>query len=149
MSLELLLFSSENNVYALPVESVVHVIQALEITTVPESSPLLYGVFDLQGITIPVICARQLFSFPEKNLDLDDALIILNVHGHQIALLTDHVNGVFALDKEDFSEVEELFPELVMIYVVKWNERLVPVLDINRMIDQETTKDALLKETGT
>lgn len=149
MSLQLLLFSSEDNVYALPIESVVHVIQALEITTVPEASPLLYGVFDLQGITIPVVCARQLFSFPEKNLELDDALIILNVHDHKIALLTDQVNGVFALEKEDFSEVEELFPELVMIYVVKWNERLVPVLDIDRLIDQETAKDILLQEIGT
>ena len=140
MKLDVLIFSCENNVYALPVGSVVHVIRALEITSIPESSPILYGVFDLQGIMTPVISSRELFSLPKKDLDPEDVLIILQVYGYQIALLADHVNGVFELEEENLNEVEELFEGIVATHTVKWEDHLAPVLDIQRLIDQETAK---------
>lgn len=137
MNLQLLLFICEKNIYALPIKSIVRVMRALEITSIPKSSPLLYGVFDLQGMMIPVISARALFSLPEKKMELEDALIIIEVHGHQVALLADSVNGVFELKKEDMKEVEELFHGLIMTDAVKWEESLLPVLDIDRLIDRE------------
>lgn len=137
MSLYVLIFSCGENVYALPVAKVMHVIWALEITPLPESPPIVCGVFDLHGKTIPVISFRRLLSLPEKNVDLEDTLIIVNVHEHQIALLCDHIIGVFELQVEDTTEAKELFPKLVMTHVVKYEERLIPLLDIDGLIDHE------------
>jgi len=86
MSLYTLLFSCDENVYALPVAKVVHVMWALEITPIPEVPLIISGIFDLHGKMIPVISLRRLLSLPEKNLDLEDTIIIVNVHEHQIAL---------------------------------------------------------------
>ncbi|MCK9373548.1 MAG: chemotaxis protein CheW [Sulfuricurvum sp.] len=137
MVLHVLVFSCENNTYALPLESVERVLRALEITAIPESPPVLAGVFDLHGHTIPVISLRHLLSLPAKNMELEDALMIVNVHAHQTALLSDHVIGVFELEREKISETPELFDALVMTPLVRWEERLIPLLDIDRLIDQE------------
>lgn len=137
MVLHVLVFSCENNIYALPLASVERVLRALEITTVPESPPVLAGVFDLHGHTIPVISLRYLLSLPVKNMELEDALIIVNVHTHQTALLSDHVVGVFELEYEKPSEALELFDSLMTTRLVRWDERLIPLLDIGTLIDQE------------
>lgn len=137
MSLHVLMFSCEKNIYALPIVRVVHVIWALEITPLPESPPIVCGVFDLHGKTIPVISFRRLLSLPEKDLELEDTFIIVNIHGYQIALLSDHIIGVFELQVEDTTEAKELFSELVMTQVVKYEERLIPLLDIDSLIDHE------------
>lgn len=137
MRLHLLIFSCDEHVYALHLSSVERVVQALEITPIPESSPVLFGVFDLHGRTIPVISFRHLLALPEKKMDLEDVFIIVNVHDHQIALLTDQIIGVSELEKEESAAAVELFPELAMTHVVKYEELLIPLLDIDALIDRE------------
>lgn len=136
MSVNMLLFSASDNYYALSVAKVVRVLWALEVTHVPKSPKILYGIFDLHGKTIPVISIRELLSLPKKEIELEDSLIILTVHSHQIALLVDHTVGVLELDEEDSSEAEELFKELSTTHIVKYEERLTPVLDIDSLIDK-------------
>lgn len=133
----MLIFSTDDHYYALPLARVIRVIRALEITLVPESSPVLVGVFDLHGKTIPVISLRHLLSLPEKNMELEDTLIVLTVHTHQAALLSDHVIGVFEGEQEASAEELELFGSLVMPHLIRWEERLIPLLDIDTLIDQE------------
>lgn len=135
--MDMLICSTDDHYYALPVVKVVRVIWALEMTSVPESPRMVCGVFDLHGKTIPVISLRHLLSLPEKNMDIEDILIIINVHGHQMALLGDHVIGVFELQAEDSTEAKELFPRLAMTQVVKYEERLIPLLDIDTLIEHE------------
>lgn len=135
--MDMLIFSMDDHYYALPLARVMRVIRALEITPVPESPPVLVGVFDLHGKTIPVISLRHLLSLPEKNMELEDALIVLTVHTHQAALLSDHVIGVFEGEQEDSAEELELFGSLVMTHLIRWEERLIPLLDIDTLIDKE------------
>lgn len=137
MGVDILIFSTNENFYALRVEKVVRVLWALEVTPVPKSPKILYGVFNLHGKTLPVISLRELLSLPQKELELEDSFIILTVHSHQIALLVDHTVGVFELNEEDSSEAEELFKELSTTHIVKYEERLTPVLDIDSLLDNE------------
>ncbi|MFA6196036.1 MAG: chemotaxis protein CheW [Sulfurimonas sp.] len=137
MCIDMLLFSVCDKYYAIPAAKIVRVLWALEITPVPKSSKILYGVFDLHGKMLPVISLRELLSLPKKEIALEDSLIILTVHLHQIALLVDHTVGVFKLDEEDSSEAEELFKEFSTTHIVKYEERLIPVLDIDALIDSE------------
>jgi purine-binding chemotaxis protein CheW len=140
MSLNVLIFSSNDNLYALLSEKIVRVLWALEITPVPKSPKLLYGIFDLQGKTIPVVSLRELLVLPKKKIELEDALIILHVHSCEAALLVDRVVGVFELEEEDCSEAEELVTHLANTHIVKYEERLTPVLDMDQLIDGKMMK---------
>lgn len=135
--LDIVIFSVEEHYYALPVAKVVHVIWALELTQMPQSPKIVCGVFDFHGKTIPVISFRTLFSLAEKILECEDALIIVELHGHQMALLCDHIIGVFALNVEEAIEAQDVFPQLKMTQVVKYEERLIPLLDLETLIDHE------------
>ncbi|MFA6138043.1 MAG: chemotaxis protein CheW [Sulfurimonas sp.] len=140
MCVSVLIFSALDNFYAVRVEKVVRVLWAIEVTSVPKSPKILYGVFDFHGKTLPLFSLRELLSLPQKEMELEDSFIILTLHSHQIALLVDHILGVFELEKEDSSETEELFKELCTTHIVKYNDRLTPVLDIERLIDNDTLK---------
>jgi purine-binding chemotaxis protein CheW len=137
MSVEILLFSTNDNYYALPVDKVIRALWALEITLVPKSPKILYGVFDLHGKMIPILSIRELLSMETKQMELDDALIILELHSHHVALLVDHIIGVHSLEEEDSSETTELFRELCTTHIVKYEDSLIPVLDIETLVDAE------------
>lgn len=138
--MHLILFSCENHKYALPLERILRILHALEITPIPEAPQLLLGVFDLHGQTIPVLSLRELFSLVKKDIELDDTLIVIQIHTYLIALLCDHVIGVYELEPEKSSEALELFPGLVMSHLVRWEGSLIPLLDIETLIDHELVR---------
>lgn len=148
-SLELLIFASADNHYAVQVEEVQRVMRIVETTSIPDSPFILFGIFNLQGTTLPVISARRLFCLDEKPVELEDMFIILRVGKQQIALLTDSVLGVFICPKEKTTQSDALFPGLIQKGIVQWGESLVAVIDMERQLDSKIFKHVeqhLLKE---
>ena len=136
-SSQFLIFSCNNNYFAVDAQIVERVLRIVETTLVPNSSHILYGIYNLHGKTLPVVSLRRLFSFDEKSVELEDMFIVLHICEHFITLLTDHVSGIFECKKDDTADVKELFPDFSPIEIVKWQERLVPVIDIEELIDEE------------
>lgn len=98
---KLILFMTGKIFAALPLSDVEKVVRAVQIYQVPRSPDLLYGMINVGGSILPVINTRKLFSLPEKELSLDDCLIIIRVSGRSLVLLVDHVAGVRDLDIQD------------------------------------------------
>ena len=134
-NLELLIFSCGDNIYAVDPKNIERVIRVVEITPIANSPLTLLGVFNLQGRTIPVFSLRRLFSLEEKSVELEDILIILHVKKELIALLSDHVVGVF--DCKEESSADEQFLGLFPEKIVQWKESLLPVIDIEKLIDEK------------
>ncbi len=135
--MDVIIFSTNQDYYTLPVSKIIRVLWAVEVTLIPKSPKVLYGVFDLHGKTIPVVSIRELLSLEPKQMELEDALIILDVHSHQMALLVDNIIGVYELEEEDSREASELFKELATTHIVKYDDRLIPVLDIDNLIESD------------
>ncbi|MDO8453626.1 MAG: chemotaxis protein CheW [Sulfurimonas sp.] len=144
---DVLILSAIDNLYGISIEKVVRVLWAVEVTPVPKSPKILYGVFDLHGKTLPVISLRELLGLPQKEMEIEDSFVILTIHSHQVALLVDHAFGVFELEREDYGETEELFKELYTTHIVKYNDRLTPVLDIEKLIDSDMLKRVIHVDT--
>lgn len=132
-----LIFSSENNYYAVYAQKIERVMRVVETTSVPNSPFILFGVFDLQGKILPVISLRRLFSLNEKEIELEDMLIILHMGERLIAILSDHVLGVFECQKDETADTDELFSGLVPEEIVKFEDMLIPIIDIEKLIDEE------------
>lgn len=145
MGLYKLVFLIDDIPYAVPLNEVVHAIRVVATTPLPESPDILFGMFDLHGQTIPVISLRRLLSFENKDIELEDMLIIIKVHDKDMAILVDKIEGVFKFEKEEAIESEELFPELIFQEIVKWQDKLVAVLDMEAMIDKEIVHHISLK----
>lgn len=134
---KLLIFSSDNSHYAIHAESIERIIRVVETTPVPNSPFILLGVFNLQGKTIPVVSLRRLFSLDEKSIELEDMLIVIHRGERLIALLSDNVLGIFECQIDETADADELFHGLVPVEMVQWEETLVPVIDVEKMIDEE------------
>jgi purine-binding chemotaxis protein CheW len=136
-SSKLLIFSSDNKHYAIHAENIERVLSIVETTSIPNSPFILFGIFNLEGKTLPVISLRRLFSLDEKIIELEDMLIVIHIGERLISLLTDSVLGIFECPKDETTDTDELFPGLVPIEIVKWEEMLLPVIDVEKLIDEE------------
>lgn len=143
--MNVLIFSVDDKRYGVNVGKVIRVMWALEITPMPETIDAVLGVFDLHGRMIPVVSLRRLLSLAEKPIDTNDVLILIDVHGHQMALLCDEMIGTMDLEVENPAEIEALFPGLVTSDVVKLDDRLIPILDMDELIEHESAQRIVKK----
>lgn len=139
----LMVFSCGENHYAIPSEMLVRVIRIVELTPIPETPHMLSGVFDFQGRTIPVISARRLFALGDKPVALEDMLVVIHTHGREMALMVDAVDGLFAFGREQLTGSDELFPDLILKGVVKWEGKLLPLIDMESLIGHEIFEHAV------
>jgi purine-binding chemotaxis protein CheW len=71
-------FTLDEQRYALYLHAVVRVVRIVEITPLPQTPEVIRGVVNVQGQVIPVVDIRKRFQLPEREPELGDQLIIAN-----------------------------------------------------------------------
>lgn len=69
-------FSLDTRLYAISLSAVRRVVQAVELTPLPNAPPIVKGVINLGGLIIPVVNIRRRFRLPERELELSDQFIV-------------------------------------------------------------------------
>lgn len=100
-------FNLEKQKFALPIQSVDRIIQAVEYTQIPDSPAFLMGFINLHGNLIPLINLRFLFEIEQRELDPDDKIIILNNDESYFALWVDAHVEVNDVDDTKFTDGKE------------------------------------------
>lgn len=80
--------------YALSLSLVTRVVQAVEISRLPDAPSMVVGVIDLQGEIIPVLSIRRRLNKPERPVGINDQFVIAKVGGRMAALVVDEICGV-------------------------------------------------------
>ena len=80
--------------YALPLAAVERMVRAVELTPWPQTPPKILGAINVQGNVLPVISLRRWLARPDRELDLDDQLLLVRSGTRRLALLADQVSGV-------------------------------------------------------
>jgi len=80
--------------FALPLASVARVVRAVEVTPWPDAPPAMLGVIDVQGKIMPVLSLRRQFARADREIQLDDQMVIVRAGTRMVALLVDAVEGV-------------------------------------------------------
>ncbi|MDO9585177.1 MAG: chemotaxis protein CheW, partial [Syntrophales bacterium] len=94
--IDLVIFTLDENRFALQLAAVERVVRVVEITPLPKAPDIVIGIIDVQGGIIPVIDVRKRFRFPKRETQLNDQLIIARTAKRTVALLADDVTGVMA-----------------------------------------------------
>lgn len=97
--MSLLVFAVEEQKYALPTESVFHVIRTVKITTLPDLPHSVLGIINLHGQILPVYSIRRKMNLADRTLTTD-LLIITHAGERTVALMADTVNGVIDCERE-------------------------------------------------
>ena len=134
----IVIFSVENQRYALPLSAVDRVVRAVEVTPLPEGPDVVCGAVNVQGRIIPVINLRRRLGLDEREILISDQFIIARASKWSIALIVDSVNGVISQSGTDVIDSNEIVPGMKYIEgVVKFGDEMVMVHNLERLLSLE------------
>lgn len=75
----------------------------LEVTAVPEASPMIHGVVNLRGDVVTVLDPHKIFGLPPSDAPNNQRNLILNVGGERIGVLVDQVSDILTIRPSELS----------------------------------------------
>lgn len=130
--------SLDNRLFAVELHKVERVVRAVEITHVPEAPPSILGVIKVKESVIPVVNARRRFGLPNREIELNDVMVLANVSHGYVALLVDEVTGIIECGEESIVPANKILHDMHAIEgVAKTTDGLVIVEDLERFLSNE------------
>lgn len=142
MTDQIVVFTLNEQLYALPLPAVVRVIHALEIRHLPKAPEIISGIINVKGQIIPVADIRKRFGLAEREIDSDDRIIIADTGKRHIAILVDSVTGIKDLATGQQAEASEslLFAEHLR-GVAKIDDELILIYDLEQFLSLDEEKE--------
>lgn len=144
---QLVVWTLDDQRYALPLTRVERVVRAVEITALPSAPEIVCGILNVQGRVMPVVDIRRRFQLPERETALADHLIIARAARRTVAFFVDMVSGVVDISESDVVAADAVVPGLGCIAgVVKLNDGVILIHDLDRFLslDEEDALDKAL-----
>jgi purine-binding chemotaxis protein CheW len=145
---KIVVFTLDEQLYALYLQSVKKVIHAIEIRHLPEAPEIITGIINIKGRIIPVADIRKRFGLPTREIDQDSHLIIADTGKREVAILVDIVTGIRELTPTQLSVAKETLPFAEYIRgVAKLDDDLVLIYDLDHFLslDEEMELEHALK----
>lgn len=86
--------------FALPAESVVEVVRAVAMATLPGAPAIVEGAINFRSRVVPVLDIRQRFRLPPSALSPDQHLIVAKANDRLVALRVDQAETLIDLAPE-------------------------------------------------
>ncbi len=132
------LFTIEGRRYALGLEAVERVVQAVAVTPLSDGPEVVLGVINLQGRIVPVLDIRRRLGLPAREISLDDHLVIAHADSHAVAFFADSVEGVVDEPEGAVTDGNDIVPGLEFVQgVMRLDEGLVLIQNLERMWSAE------------
>jgi purine-binding chemotaxis protein CheW len=139
---QIVVFTLDELLYALPLPAVVKVIHAVEIRHLPEAPEIITGIINVKGLIIPVADIRKRFGLAEREINLDDRLIIADTGKRKVAFLADSVTGIRDLAPGQQKQAKETLPFAEHLRgVAKVDDGLVLIYDLDRFLSLDEEKE--------
>src|SRR2546425_3273770 len=131
-SVKIVLFTLDEQRYALALPSVDRVVRVVDVTPLPKAPAIVLGVVNIHGDIVPVYDLRKRFRLPKREMNLGDQLVIARTSKQRVALVTDAVSGVIEVPGEEITQAEKILPEMEYVQgVVKLEDGLVLIHDLD------------------
>jgi purine-binding chemotaxis protein CheW len=138
----LVLFTLDEQRYALYLHAVTRVVRTVEITRLPKVPEIIRGMVNVQGQVIPVVDIRKRFRLPEREPELSDQLIIANTASRSVALVVEAVEGVIEHPGQEMIPPEKILPGMEYIKgVIKLEDGLVLIHDVDKFLSLKEDKE--------
>ncbi len=144
---QLVVFILDDRKFALPLSQVERVISAIEITPLPRAPEIVMGIVNIQGRVIPVVNMRRRFHLPEREINLNDKLMLSQTSRMAVGIMADSVCGVVECDGQEVIVPEKIVPGMEYVEgVVKLAGGLTLIHNIDKFLslgEEKTLYDAM------
>lgn len=107
---QVVVFSLDEERYALNLSSVERIVRAVEVTHLPDAPDNIFGVINVEGRVIPVLNTRKRLGLPQREIDLDDLFLIVTDGGYSVAFVGDEVLPVMEIPEDQLVSSDEVLP---------------------------------------
>lgn len=134
----LFIFNLDQQKYAVDLFCIVRTIQAIEINKIPENRDLFLGIINIHGKIIPVVNIRKKFDLPDREISVDDVIVILTVSHWQVAVVIDSVDTILDIADDEIIQRSEILPHLATIEgVIKIKGDIILLHDLQKIFSLE------------
>jgi len=141
---QFLTLSLDRERYAVPVVSVLEVLENRPATRLPKASPYLKGIIDLRGKGIPVMDLRLRFGMSETESTKETSIVVVELSEKNgatvVGLLADAVHEVIEIAPEKMEEAPGFGVGSAADFIKgigRQDEGFVLVLDLDRLFSEE------------
>jgi purine-binding chemotaxis protein CheW len=142
---QIVVFTLDEQLFALPLIAVVKVIHAIEIRHLPKAPEIITGIINVRGRIIPVVDIRKRLGMLTREIDLNDRLIIADTEKREVAILVDSVTGIIDLEPRQLDLAKKSAPYAEHIRgAAKTEDGMILIYDLGGFLNLEEEKDLAL-----
>jgi purine-binding chemotaxis protein CheW len=138
--MQLVSFRLAQEEYGVEITKVQEIILLGEITRVPQTSEYIKGLINLRSTVIPIVDLRLRFGLAQEEATDETRIMVVNVAGKTIGIIVDGVSEVLRISHDQIAPPPPTVAGLGREYLtglVKLNNRLLILLDIDKILGQE------------
>jgi purine-binding chemotaxis protein CheW len=143
--MQLAVFPVGGSEYAVDIMRITEIIRPLKVTVIPRAPSFVEGVINLRGRIVPVVDMRKRFGLAEGvPFGRKARVVIVRAAGRLIGALVDEVREVLSVPVDQVEETPEAARGIDAQFVrgvAKQGERLIVVLDIEKLLTSEEIKE--------
>ena len=150
-NIKIVVFSLDDRQYALHLATVERVLSAVEVTPLPKAPEIVLGVINVQGAIIPVVNVRRRFHIPEREMRLEDQMLIARTAQRVVALIVDSAQSVVELSGDNLIPPKDIVPGTSYLDgIVKLGDGIVLIHDLDQFLslDEEQALDTALTKVN-
>lgn len=133
---QIVIFTIDDQLYALPLNTVLRVIHIVEIMKLPKAPEIIKGIINVAGQIIPVVDVRKRFGVVTREIDPNDQLVIADTGKRKLALWVDTVNGVNSMTQQQNFETKEIMSFAQFIKgVAKIENDMILIYDLEQFLN--------------
>ncbi len=137
----LFIFLLDDQRYALRLDAVERIVPAAELTPLPGAPAIVLGLIDVEGRIIPVVDISARFHLPERQMGVNDRIIIARTARRMIGILVDEAGEVIERAEEEVDRAAAILLGSKYIEgVLRLDEGLVLIHDLESFLSLEEEK---------
>jgi purine-binding chemotaxis protein CheW len=144
---KVLIFKLGQEEYGVHINQVVSIerMQAVAITPYPNRAAHVLGVASIRNLVIPIVDMRAALTGESLNQTDVTRIIIVRVYDKEIGIVVDAATDVLDLPQESVEQTNIIETNNVsyLLGISKFDQRLVILLDIEKLLENTTNLDEL------
>jgi purine-binding chemotaxis protein CheW len=136
-----LLFPLGNELYGIPIDTVINIVELQKITAVPDVPNYIKGLINLRGNVLPVIDLRLRFHMPPRDYDDRTCIIIAKAKEQTFGMIVDTVAEVQDIPPENIEPpVQVMSKQLNTNYlqgIGKVGDSIRLLLNVEKLLDED------------
>jgi purine-binding chemotaxis protein CheW len=122
------------------------------VTKIPNTPSHIKGVLNLRGTIVPIVELRTKFGMPTIEYTTFTVIIVVVVRDKIIGLVVDSVSDVLNIERKDIQPAPQFGAKVDVSFVDgigRSNDKLVAILDMDRLLTDKDTHDVPPSVSGT